>query len=165
MAGLEVGRSGASLVPLAGMYVGLVVMGLAYLLGAWAMAVNEHFEFDVGTLLANFLDLVEGELAGQDDSLYALALPESYCRIIDGIGLHRKMDWHLRPPLFHHHDQARICHDQRIRAQFNHGFQIADEGPDLAVMRHQVCSEVEFLAERVRFPDADLEIFILENII
>ena len=44
VAGLEVGRSGDSLVPLAGMYVGLVVMLLAYLFGAWAMAVNEHFE-------------------------------------------------------------------------------------------------------------------------
>ena len=44
VAGLEVGRSGASPVPLAGIYVGLVVMLLAYLFGAWAMAVNEHFE-------------------------------------------------------------------------------------------------------------------------
>ena len=44
VAGLEVGRSGYALVPLAGMYVGLVVMMLAYLFGAWAMAVNEHFE-------------------------------------------------------------------------------------------------------------------------
>ena len=44
VAGLEVGRSGNALVPLAGMYVGLVVMILAYLFGAWAMAVNEHFE-------------------------------------------------------------------------------------------------------------------------
>ena len=44
VAGLEVGQSNASPVPLAGMYVGLVVMLLAYLFGAWAMAVNEHFE-------------------------------------------------------------------------------------------------------------------------
>ena len=44
VAGLDVGRSGEARVPLAGMYVGLVVMLLAYLLGAWAMAVNEHFE-------------------------------------------------------------------------------------------------------------------------
>jgi protein-S-isoprenylcysteine O-methyltransferase Ste14 len=44
VAGLDVGRSGDASVPLAGMYVGLVVMLLAYLLGAWAMAVNEHFE-------------------------------------------------------------------------------------------------------------------------
>jgi len=44
VAGLDVGRSGDARVPLAGMYVGLVVMLLAYLLGAWAMAVNEHFE-------------------------------------------------------------------------------------------------------------------------
>jgi protein-S-isoprenylcysteine O-methyltransferase Ste14 len=44
VAGLDVGRSGNVSVPLAGMYVGLAVMALAYLLGAWAMAVNEHFE-------------------------------------------------------------------------------------------------------------------------
>ena len=44
VAGLDVGRSGAARVPLAGMYAGLAVMLLAYLLGAWAMAVNEHFE-------------------------------------------------------------------------------------------------------------------------
>jgi protein-S-isoprenylcysteine O-methyltransferase Ste14 len=44
VAGLEVGRSGNALVPLAGMYAGLVMMMLAYLFGAWAMAVNEHFE-------------------------------------------------------------------------------------------------------------------------
>ena len=44
VAGLDVGRSGDVSVPLAGMYVGLALMGLAYLLGAWAMAVNEHFE-------------------------------------------------------------------------------------------------------------------------
>jgi protein-S-isoprenylcysteine O-methyltransferase Ste14 len=44
VAGLEV-RWGDDLpIPLAGMYVGLVPMLLAYLLGAWAMAVNEHFE-------------------------------------------------------------------------------------------------------------------------
>lgn len=44
VAGLDVGRNGDARVPLAGMYVGLVVMMLAYLLGAWAMAVNPHFE-------------------------------------------------------------------------------------------------------------------------
>jgi protein-S-isoprenylcysteine O-methyltransferase Ste14 len=44
VAGLEAGRSGDAPVPLAGMYVGLAVMMLAYLFGAWAMAVNEHFE-------------------------------------------------------------------------------------------------------------------------
>lgn len=44
VAGLDVGRSGDVSVPLAGMYLGLVLMLLAYLLGAWAMAVNEHFE-------------------------------------------------------------------------------------------------------------------------
>ena len=44
VAGLDVGRSGDAPVPLAGMYAGLAVMGLAYLLGIWAMAVNEHFE-------------------------------------------------------------------------------------------------------------------------
>ena len=44
VAGLDVGRSGTDSVPLAGMYIGLVVMMLAYLFGAWAMAVNEHFE-------------------------------------------------------------------------------------------------------------------------
>ena len=44
VAGLDVGRSGDVSVPLAGMYVGLVLMLLAYLFGAWAMAVNEHFE-------------------------------------------------------------------------------------------------------------------------
>jgi protein-S-isoprenylcysteine O-methyltransferase Ste14 len=42
--GLDVGRSGEARIPLAGMYAGLAVMLLAYLLGAWAMAVNEHFE-------------------------------------------------------------------------------------------------------------------------
>ncbi len=44
VAGLDVGRSGEARVPLAGMYAGLAIMLLAYLLGAWAMAVNEHFE-------------------------------------------------------------------------------------------------------------------------
>ena len=44
VAGLDVGRSGDARVPLAGMYAGLLVMMLAYFLGAWAMAVNPHFE-------------------------------------------------------------------------------------------------------------------------
>jgi protein-S-isoprenylcysteine O-methyltransferase Ste14 len=44
VAGLDVGRSGVAGVPLAGMYLGLWVLTLAYLLGAWAMAVNPHFE-------------------------------------------------------------------------------------------------------------------------
>ncbi len=44
VAGLEVGRGGNAPVPIAGMYVGLVAMMLAYLFGAWAMAVNDHFE-------------------------------------------------------------------------------------------------------------------------
>lgn len=44
VAGLDAGRSSESPVLLASMYAGLLVMGLAYLLGAWAMAVNEHFE-------------------------------------------------------------------------------------------------------------------------
>jgi protein-S-isoprenylcysteine O-methyltransferase Ste14 len=44
VAGLDVGRGAGVRLPLAGIYVGLAVMLLAYLLGAWAMAVNEHFE-------------------------------------------------------------------------------------------------------------------------
>ena len=44
VAGLEVRWGGDLPIPPAGMYVGLVPMLLAYLLGAWAMAVNEHFE-------------------------------------------------------------------------------------------------------------------------
>jgi protein-S-isoprenylcysteine O-methyltransferase Ste14 len=44
VAGIDAGRSSEPPVPLAGMCAGLVAMLLAYLLGAWAMAVNEHFE-------------------------------------------------------------------------------------------------------------------------
>ena len=44
VAGFDAGRTTESPVPLAGMYAGLLAMLLAYLLGAWAMAVNEHFE-------------------------------------------------------------------------------------------------------------------------
>jgi protein-S-isoprenylcysteine O-methyltransferase Ste14 len=44
VAGLDLGRHGEDRIPLAGMVFGLVVMLPSYLLGAWAMAVNEHFE-------------------------------------------------------------------------------------------------------------------------
>jgi protein-S-isoprenylcysteine O-methyltransferase Ste14 len=42
--GLDLGRGGDPRVPIAGLYAGLAVMLLSYLLAAWAMAVNEHFE-------------------------------------------------------------------------------------------------------------------------
>ena len=50
-------------------------------------AMDEDFELDVGALLADFGDLVERQLARQDDSRNAELLPETHRGKVDGIGL------------------------------------------------------------------------------
>jgi len=47
VAGLDAGRRGDGAIPLAGLFVGLALLLLSYLLATWAMAVNRYFELTV----------------------------------------------------------------------------------------------------------------------
>ncbi|MNT87220.1 hypothetical protein D3C72_2276070 [compost metagenome] len=63
----------------------------------------------------------------------------------------------VRPLVAHHHDQARIGHDQRIGAHGDHRFHVAQIGFQLGVVGKDVAGDKELLAARMRAIDAFLQ--------
>jgi len=117
-------------------------------------AMNEHFQFHVRAFLADLLDLVQAQLAREDDARHPCALPELHRGVVGGVGLHREVDFGLGPLFLDHHDQAGVGHDEGVGLAGNHGLDVAQVGAHLVVVRDQVAGDEEFLAARVGFFDA-----------
>ncbi len=92
-------------------------------------------------------------------------LPELHRCPVNGVGLHRQVNVHLREGFAHHHDKAGIGHDQRIRAHIDNRLQIAQEGFQLGVVRSDVHHHVEFFAQRMGFVDALRQILVVEFVV
>ena len=120
---------------------------------------HKHFQLHVGAFLADFFNLVQAQFARQDDAGNPHFLPELHRHEVGGIGLHREVNRHFGPLLAHLHDQAGVGHDERVRAHGNDGFDVAQVGAHLVVVRQQVAGQKKFLAARVRFFDALLNLF------
>ena len=112
---------------------------------------NEYFKFNIRTLLANLGDFIQREFAREDDAGDTELLPEAHGGKIDGIGLHRKMDRHLRPVLAHQINQAGVGHDQRVRLQGDHRGHVGQISLDLDVMRQNVAHQIKGFSSRMRF--------------
>ncbi len=128
-------------------------------------AVDEYFEFDVRALLAYLFDLVQRQFARQDHARQAERFPEFHRRVVDGVGLHRKMDRHFRPAFAHHRDQAGVGHDQRVRLHGDDRLHVRHVGLHLGVVRHQVAGDEQFLAQCVCFLNADAQLFQFEFVV
>ncbi|CEV22047.1 Uncharacterised protein [Salmonella enterica subsp. enterica serovar Typhi] len=126
---------------------------------------DENFYFHIRHLLANFLNLFQRQLAGENHAGQPHLLPEFYRRPVYGVSLYRQVNRHCREVLAYQHNQPWIGHDQRIRAHLDDGFQVTDKGFELGVMRGDVHHHVEFFSERVGFVDAKLQIFVIEFVI
>ncbi len=128
-------------------------------------AVHEHFQLHGGNLLADLGDFFQGQFPRQDDPAQALLLPELDTRPVHRVGLHRKVDRHLRVVPAHQHDQAGVGHDQRVRRHGDDGGQVLEERLELGVVRRDVHHHVEALALGLRFADAEGEIGVIEFVI
>ncbi len=117
-------------------------------------AVHEHLQLDVRALLPDALDLVQAQLAREDDARQAHALPELHGHRVHRVGLHREVDGHPGPALAHQHDEARVGHDERVGPQGDHRLDVAQVGAHLVVVRQQVAGHEEFAAARMRLADA-----------
>ena len=71
------------------------------------------------------------------------------------------MNRHIRPSFPHHHDQARVGHDQCVWLHGNHRGHIGQIGFDLGVVRQQVGGHVKFLASGMGFLNTDAQLFQL----
>ena len=125
-------------------------------------AVDEDFQLHVGAALADFFDFFERELTREDDAADAVALPEFDRRPVDGVRLHGKVNRQLGIGLFDDHNQARVGHDERVRAGGNGGREVAQGGVELVVVRLGVDGEVEMLAKGVCFADAVFQVVVGE---
>ena len=125
-------------------------------------AVNEDFQFHFRAALADFFDFFERELTREDDAADAVALPEFDRRPVDGVRLHGKVNRQLGIGLFDDHNQARVGHDERVRAGGNGGREVAQGGVELVVVRLRIDSEVELFAQRVRLADAVFQVVVGE---
>lgn len=65
----------------------------------------------------------------------------------------------------HQHDQARVGHDQRIRAHGDHRGKVLEEGFQLGVVRRYVDHHIEPLALGLGFLDAEGEVGVVELVI
>ncbi len=126
---------------------------------------HEHFELDVGAFLADLLDLVEAQLARKDDAHHAHLLPELHSCPVHGVGLHREVDGHFGPFFAHHHDQARVGHDQAVGLHGNHRLDVAQVGAHLVVVRQQVAGDKKLLVADVGFFNADLDLLQPEFVV
>src|SRR5690606_24554613 len=109
-------------------------------------AVDEHFQFHGRDVLTDIRNLFQGELPGQNEPAHTLLLPELHAGPVDGVGLYRQVNRHVREVSAYQHDQAGVGHDQCIRAHGNDRFQVLEEGLELGVVRRDVHHYVEPLA-------------------
>ncbi|MND71125.1 hypothetical protein D3C80_626450 [compost metagenome] len=127
--------------------------------------VDEDFQFHLRHLGADFGDLFQRQFTRQDHPRQAHLLPEFYRRPVYRICLHRQVDIHLREGFTHHHDQAGIGHDQRVRAHVDHGFKIAQEGFQLGIVRGDIHYHVEAFSQRMGFVNSLRQILVVEFIV
>ena len=118
---------------------------------------NEDFEFDVGTFLADFGDFFHAQFARQNNALDADVLPEFHAPVVGGVCLNGQVDRHFRPFFAHGHDQTWIRHNQRVGFHGNQGFHIGNEGFEFGVVRQRVDGQEEFFVALVRFFNTLLE--------
>ena len=155
----------------AGALVGVAVVEVAREqaapgIGDAQRAMHEDLKLHVRTFLADLGDLVEREFARKNDAADAELFPEPHCRVVDGVGLHRKVDGHVGPGLANHVDQARVGHDQRVRLEGDDRRHVRQVGFDFGVVRKDVADDVEPLAQAVRVFDADAQRnFIAEAVV
>ncbi|MCY1177391.1 hypothetical protein D9M73_176970 [compost metagenome] len=126
---------------------------------------HEHLQFHGWHLLADLGDFFQGQLSGQDDPAQALLLPELDTGPVHRIGLHRKVDRHLRIVPAHQHDQAGVGHDQRIGGHGDHRFKVLEEGLELGVVRRDVHHHVEALALRLSLANTEGEVGVVEFVV
>ena len=67
-------------------------------------AVNEDFNFHLRHLAANFGDLIQRQLAGENHAGQPHLLPELDCRPVDGVSLYREVNIHVGEILAHQHN-------------------------------------------------------------
>lgn len=96
-------------------------------------AVDENFDLHFRHLAANFGDFIQRQLAGENNAGESHLLPELDRRPVDGVGLYRQVNIHMREIFAHQHDQPRVGHDQRVRPHFHHRLQIANKRFSLAL--------------------------------
>ncbi|MPM95241.1 hypothetical protein SDC9_142395 [bioreactor metagenome] len=123
-------------------------------IGNTQRAVHEDFDLHVGAFLADLLNLVQAQLAREDDARHARLLPELHRGVVGGVGLHGEVNLGVGPLFLHHHHQAGVGHDEGVRLQLHHRRDVADIGAHLVVVRDQVAGDEELLAARVRFFNA-----------
>ncbi|CAD5378160.1 hypothetical protein OF001_U290019 [Pseudomonas sp. OF001] len=128
-------------------------------------AVDEHLQLDGRHLLADLGDLLQRQLAGEDDAADADAPPELHRGPVHRVGLHRQVDRLRGEVVAHQHDQPRVGHDQRVRPHRHHRLEVPDEGLQLGVVRGDVDHHVELLAQRVGLVDAQLEVGVVELVV
>ena len=114
----------------------------------------EHFQLHVWAFLADLFDLVQRQLAREDDALHAHLLPELDGGVVGGVGLHREVNHGLGPLFLDHHDQAGVGHDQRVGLHLDDGLDVAQVGADLVVVGNDVGRQEKLLATLVGFLDA-----------
>jgi hypothetical protein len=73
-------------------------------------------------------------------------VPELDVGPVDGIRLHGQVHGHVGPLVAHHHDQAGVGHDQRVRFHVDHRLHIAQIGLQLGVVGKDVAGHEELLA-------------------
>ena len=174
VAGLVVGRRHGVVLPAAGVGAGTLV-GVAVIeiareqaasgVGDAQGTVHEGLDLEIGALGTDLGDLLERQLARENDSADPLLLPEAGRRPVDHVGLHREVNLLLGPALANHHDQPRVGHDQRIRPGLDHRLHIAQIGLQLAVMRRNIRGHVELLAPLMRIGDALVQVIELEIVV
>jgi len=76
--------------------------------------VNEDFEFDIRTFLADFGDFFHAQFARQNNAFDTDVLPEFHAPVVGSVRLYGQVDRHFRPFFAHGHDQTRIRHNQRV---------------------------------------------------
>ncbi len=143
----------------AGALVGVAVIHVARQqaaagIGNAQRAVNEDFQFHLRDPLADFFNLVQRQLAGQNDPAYAVLIPELYRRPVDRVGLHRKMNWQIGPALAHQHHQAGIGHNQGVGAEFDNGLQVANVAAHLVIVRRHIRGQIKLFAQCMGLVDA-----------
>ena len=113
-------------------------------------AMDEDFDFSIRALLADLRHLIKRQLARQDDPADTDTFPEANRCRVDGIGLHREVDFHLGPGLAHQHDEAGIGHDQRVGLQGDHRCHVLHVVLHLVVMREDVGHQIKPVAQLMR---------------
>ena len=94
-----------------------------------------------------------------------MLLPELHAGPIDGVGLHRQVNRHLREVFTHQHDQAGVGHDQRVRAHLNHWGEVFKEGLQFGVMRGNVDHHIKLFALRMGLGNSQGQMRVIKLVI